>query len=278
MFVAKFIRGHERILIRTDVVIAIRPILDPAPAIETRFWRQGRPANVILARTPRNPGRRPFLSRHPNPADAAQPHPPAIVISCPAEGLIRDPRPTGIAINPVAFRVGPPIARVLGVARLEHIAVLLRFSPFAVGIELFVKHSVGRRGTRFGTITSFGDNFFRWRSGGRFFEHRRRARRRGGFSISQCFLARVQFGLLFRDLFLVRRRLFHGESFLHLAFDFGFSFLFGLLFLTGNKKRQGCDQRENEILLHDVIRPFTSWVIRISRVEMGILSAILKWE
>jgi hypothetical protein len=88
----------------------------------------------------------------------------------------------------------------------------------------------------------------------RFF-HRRRAGCRRSFAISQRFLARVQFGLLFRNLFLVSGRLFRGETVLHLALDFGFSFLFSLLFLTGNKKCQGGEQWENGELLHGVVRP-----------------------
>src|SRR6266513_439739 len=253
--------------------------MDAALAIEARFRRQRRPADIILARTPRDPGRRPFFSRHPNPADAAQFHPTAVVIGRPPKRFVRDPRPTGIAVNPVAFRVRPPIARALRFARLENVTVVLRFSPFTVGIELLVKHSVGRSRTRFGTafsIASFGDNFFRWRSGW-FFDDGRRARRRGDFSISEGFLARCEFCLLFCDGILVRGQAFRREPVLYLAFDFGFSFLFGRLLLTGNKNRQGRDQRENGKLLHVVVRPSAAWVIRISLVETET-PAILKSE
>jgi hypothetical protein len=88
VFGAKIVRSHERVLIRPDVVITVSPILDSAASIEPRFGRQRRPADVILARAPRDPGRRPFLTRHPNPADATQPNPAAIVISRPTEFLV----------------------------------------------------------------------------------------------------------------------------------------------------------------------------------------------
>jgi hypothetical protein len=60
--------------------------------------------------------------------------------------------------------------------------------------------------------------------------------------------------LLLRDPLLVGCHSFRGQAVLHLALDLGFSFLFGLLFLAGNKKRQGNDERENGKLLHGVVR------------------------
>jgi hypothetical protein len=95
----------------------------------------------------------------------------------------------------------------------------------------------------------------------RFF--RRRSRCRRSFAISQRLFARIQLGLLFRDLFFVSGRLFRRKPVLHLAFDLGFSFLFSLLFLAGNKYCQSGEQRENGELLHGVVRPGCVWVIRI---------------
>jgi hypothetical protein len=100
----------ERVLIRADVVVTVRPILDSAASIEPGFGRQRRPAHVILARPPRHPGRRPFFTRHPNPTDPTQPDPAAIMIGRPTEFLVRHPSPAGVAVNPTAFRVGSPIA------------------------------------------------------------------------------------------------------------------------------------------------------------------------
>src|SRR5207249_9496016 len=107
---AEFIARDKRILIRADVVIAVGPVMDAAASIEMRFGRQWRPAHVILARAPGDPGRRPFIARHPNPADAPQPQPASIPISRPVVGLLGNPGPTGVAVNPATFCVGPPVA------------------------------------------------------------------------------------------------------------------------------------------------------------------------
>jgi hypothetical protein len=110
MFVAKFVVRNKGILIGTDVVIAVRPRMDAAAAIEAGFRRQWRPADIILARSPGNPGRRPFIPRHPNPTDPAEPEPAPIVISGPPERLIGDPGPTRVAIDPAALCVRTPVA------------------------------------------------------------------------------------------------------------------------------------------------------------------------
>src|SRR6185369_9296296 len=105
------------------IVITVGPIMDAAAPVEARFRRQRSPADVILARPPRDPGRRPFVTRHPDPADAAQLHPATVVISRPAKFLVRDPGPAGVAVGPAAFSVGPPIAGTLGLARLPDVTV-----------------------------------------------------------------------------------------------------------------------------------------------------------
>jgi hypothetical protein len=114
----EFIPGNKRVLIRADVVITIRPIVDPTPAIEARFRRQWRPADVILARAPRNPGWRPFVARDPDPADAAESQPAAVVISRPAKRLVGNPGPTGVRISPAAIRIRSPPLRFFSHARL----------------------------------------------------------------------------------------------------------------------------------------------------------------
>jgi hypothetical protein len=256
---AKFVARNERVLVRPDIVIAVCPIVDAAAPIEARLGRQRRPADVILARSPRNPGRRPFIARHPDPADATQPQPATVVVSRPPERLLGNPGPTGVAINPAAFGVRPPIA-LFRFARLPDVTVIGRVAPLAVGIELFVKHSVSSRGSLFRTrFGSFGNDWLP-RGGDRLFGWCRCRRCR--FSIGEGFFARLKSGLVLREPLLLRLHTFRGEAVLHLPLDLGFSFFVGLLFLAGNKKRQGRDQRENGKLSHGVIRHCWSLLIR----------------
>jgi hypothetical protein len=146
MFGPEFVGRDKGILLWTDIVIAVRPILDAAAPIEPRFRRQRSPADIILARPPRDPGRRPFLTRHPDPADAFQANPAPIMVGGPAKRLVGDPGPSRVAVSPAAFGVGPPIAGPLCLAWLPDIPVFVCLPPIAMVLELLVKHSVGRRG------------------------------------------------------------------------------------------------------------------------------------
>jgi len=121
---AEFSCRNKTILIRADVVIVIRPIVDTRALIESRFWRQGRPANVIVALSPRHPGRGPLLTWDPDPADSPQPCPTSVMISRPTEWLFRNPSPAGIGVNPAPVRVRTPTLRALCFARLPNIAVI----------------------------------------------------------------------------------------------------------------------------------------------------------
>ena len=107
---AKFARRDETILVRTDVVIIVRPIVDPGALIEARFRRQRCPADVIVALAPRNPRRRPLIARNPNPTDSPQTRPSAVVISRPAKRFFRNPSATGVGVNPATVRVRSPTA------------------------------------------------------------------------------------------------------------------------------------------------------------------------
>lgn len=262
-FRAEFVTRDKRILVRPDVVIIIRPIVDSAAPVEARFRRQGRPADVILARAPGNPGRRPFVPGHPDPTDASQAQPAAIMIGGPTKRLIGNPSPTGVAINPAAFGVGPPIARLFGLARLPDVAVFARLSPFAVRLEFLVKHSVGGRGPflrpRLGSLGHHGL---------RRLLHWRRTRRRDRFPIRDRFFARLQLRLLLGQTLLLRLQAFRSQTVLHLSLDLGFFLFFGLLFLAGNKKGQGSDEREKRKLLHGVIRH--RWCLLIRMYELNL--------
>ena len=68
---AKLFCLDEAILVRTDVIITVRPIVDAGPAIEARFRRQRGPTDVVITLAPGNPGRRPLIAGHPDPADIA---------------------------------------------------------------------------------------------------------------------------------------------------------------------------------------------------------------
>ena len=53
---------NEAILLRADVVITVRPIVNAGAAIEARFGRERRPADIVVALAPGDPGRRPFVA------------------------------------------------------------------------------------------------------------------------------------------------------------------------------------------------------------------------
>ena len=136
---AEFSGRDKRILVRTDVVIIIGPIVDAGALIESRFRRQRRPADVIVAFAPGNPGRRPLITRNPNPADSAQARPAAVVIRGPAEWLLGDPSPAGVGVNPATVRVRTPTSRAFCFARLPNIAVITCLQPCAMRLELGIK-------------------------------------------------------------------------------------------------------------------------------------------
>ena len=176
MFRAEIVARDECVLVGAYVVIIVGPILDTAPAIEARLRRQWRPANIIFIGAPGDPGRSPFIARHPDPTDFAQPHPTAVVIRRPAKWLVRNPGPAGVAVGPAAFGIGTPVARRFRFTRLPYVTVIIRLQPFAVRFEFFVKHSVGGGGTLFGPRFRFLGHFLDWscfldRSGARLRHH-----------------------------------------------------------------------------------------------------------
>ena len=91
--------------------------------------RQRSPAEIVVVLAPRNPGRRPVISRHPNPPVLGEKHPSSIVVDRPAKGLIREPGPPLIRIHPAPPGVGPP--RRIGSKRhrLPHESVVPGLEP-----------------------------------------------------------------------------------------------------------------------------------------------------
>ena len=131
----------EAILVRTNVVITIRPIVNAGAAIETRFRRQRSPTDIVITLAPGNPRWRPFIARHPDPADIAQARPTSVVIRRPTERLFRDPSPADVGVNPVAIGVRTPGAR-LRLARLPDVTVIGGLAPIAIPVELSVERVV----------------------------------------------------------------------------------------------------------------------------------------
>jgi len=138
---AKLFCFDEAILVRTDVVITVRPIVNAGPAIEARFRRERGPADVVITLAPGNPRWRPFIARHPDPADIAQARPTSVVIRRPTERLFRDPSPADVGVNPVAIGIGAPGAR-LRLPRLPDVTVIGGLAPIAIPVELGVERVV----------------------------------------------------------------------------------------------------------------------------------------
>lgn len=68
---AKFATRDKAILVRTDIIITIRPVMNAGVLIETRFRGKWRPANVIVALAPGNPSWRPLIAGDPDPTNPA---------------------------------------------------------------------------------------------------------------------------------------------------------------------------------------------------------------
>ena len=99
--------------------------------------RQRRPADVVAAIAPVDPGRRPFVARHPEPADGAVEGPAAVVIDHPAPVvlvLVGDPVPAPVVgEDPVAVLIRLPV----GWHAIRHpdLTVRCMADPMAVSLE-----------------------------------------------------------------------------------------------------------------------------------------------
>ena len=238
---AKFAARDERILVGTNVVITVRPIPNSGALIETRFRRQRRPANIIIARSPRDPRRRPLVSRHPNPADPAQPSPAPVVISRPTERFFRNPGPACVGISPLSVGVGaPPI--VGGFVRTENITIVISLDPIPVRLEPRVKGRIRirRLSCRLRPILWLGSDL-------------RRGRGSGFLFFLQHLFARVQICFALYELLCLLLLMLSGQSFLDLFFNFCFSLFFGLLFLTSNEESAQRHDRDQKTVSHRVL-------------------------
>jgi hypothetical protein len=238
---AKLFCFDEAILVRTDVVITVRPIVDAGPAIEARFlWKRG-PTDVVTTLAPGNPRRRPFIAGHPDPADLAQARPTSVVIRRPTERLFRDPSPADVGVNPVAIGVRTPGAR-LRLARLPDVTVVGSLAPIAIPVELGVERVVGRgRAALVRASCPFGARrltfaLATFRHGVLFFRER--------------LFACIEFVFALREFLFLLRLMFGVEPLLHLTIDLSLTFRVSLLLLARRKDRQRDDERQSKKLFH----------------------------
>ena len=184
-----------------------------------------------------------MFTRDPDPADAAQANPAAVVISGPTKLLVGNPGPAGVGINPVSVSVGSPLARLVGLSRLKDESVIARLHPITVGIELAIERGVGA-----GVAIVFNCRA----DGGRGRGDGRRGGGRAVFLLRERVFASVEIGLALRQFLLLVRPMLGIEALLHLAFDFGIPFRFGGLLLAGaERETERCEQREKEVLIHN---------------------------
>lgn len=99
------------------------------------------PADIIIAVTPVYPGRSPFRSGNPNPADARRVIPTAVMAGGPAPWLIAVPIPARVRPFPGADGVRLPVCR--DIARMEASPVWAHIHPTAVRSKRLVKISGG---------------------------------------------------------------------------------------------------------------------------------------
>src|SRR4029453_5089118 len=140
---AELASRNKRVLLGANVVVIVGPIANAGLAIELRLRWQRRPADIIVPLAPRDPGGPPMFPWYPDPADSAEANPAAVVIGRPAELFVGNPGPTGIGVNPVAVGVGPPVAQLGGLTRLENVTVIACLHPVAVRLQFAIKRGIG---------------------------------------------------------------------------------------------------------------------------------------
>src|ERR1041384_1823982 len=107
--------------------------------------RQGGPAAIIVGVSPGNPGGTPNCVRRPAPAQAVMLEPAPIMEWRPAPGIIREPVPTVISINPMAaIEVRPPTWVNHHRGRLPATPISLHVRPGPVRRQRVIKICVTR--------------------------------------------------------------------------------------------------------------------------------------
>lgn len=157
----------------------------------------------------------------------------------------------------MAVGVGPPVARLRGLARLEDVAVIARLHPVAVRIELAIE-------SRIRAVVGVAGNG--GASGGRLGGGRSRGRDGTIFFGGERLFAGVELGLALRQFLLFVGLVLGVEALLHLPFNLGVSFRFGRLFPAGTKEnRQRREQWQEQDSFHKIVRPGLAQVIRRKR-------------
>ena len=126
-----------------------------AVAVEVPARTDGCPGTISVAPPPSDPGGRPDVARHPEPADAAGETPGAVVVGGPCPRIVGDPGPAPVRQHPAAVHVRTPTRRD---SRYPDAAVIGNPFPVPVWREALVEDAiVGDIGARRRNVLVFGD-------------------------------------------------------------------------------------------------------------------------
>lgn len=116
-----------------------------SPYIEMRVDQNprpdGRPAIVITAVSPGNPGARPFITRRPEPSMVGIPEPTPVMKRRPAPGIVRNPYPAMAPVpHPVTARIVRP--ELPAQPGLPYLALPGVINPVTMRTEFMIKSLV----------------------------------------------------------------------------------------------------------------------------------------
>ena len=123
---------------RTKIPIICRRPVSAVSNANVYPGTDGRPTIIASILAPGDPGRSPFISRHPHPSIRIIIEPVAIMESGPTPTVIRDPCPSIIRIHPMTSRaIGSESAPCI---RYPHIAVIRIADPGTERAQLIIEH------------------------------------------------------------------------------------------------------------------------------------------
>src|SRR5258708_11509419 len=97
----------------------------------------GRPAVIASVLSPGDPGRGPFISRHPHPSIVIVVEPVAIMKRRPTPAITRYPGPAFVSIDPVP--AGAILTEIAASCRHPYISIIRIIHPGAIRAELIIK-------------------------------------------------------------------------------------------------------------------------------------------